>query len=227
MALCENWCVADDLCCEKGKYTDAQIAEAILGASEVLSRSSYNKYGVCDYKVTPYTVGCSAPYYNGIYDSYAIKVDVLAGSPIQTVTNITIYDGDGGSTAVNLANVWWEYDTIFFPTTFLFPTQKAGPEGTPNSWTITLTAGNPIPVVGKLAAIELAGKLLETCGDGECELPSALKSVSRDGSTYELVDSEEALLRLPKVMLFLDRYGQTRKWSGAVSPLKHKDQLIQ
>lgn len=225
MALCENWCEIEDLCCEKGKYTNAQLAEAIQGASEILSRSSYNKYGICSYIVSPpiYPKPCYSRYANG----YTLKPQVLSGAEIQTIDAINVFDGNGDETNPDVSELWWEYDVIHFPADWVFPTQEASNVGSPSTWNIELTAGKPIPILGKKAAIELALALVDDCDDNSCGLPPEVRSVSRDGSTYEVISSEEALLKLPKVSLFIDRYCQTRKWSGAMSPLKQNSQLIQ
>lgn len=226
MALCQNWCETADLCCDSTKYSEADQAEAVQAASEVLSRSSYNKYGICSYVVPPCTPSCPKPCFDRSCNGYTIRPQVLAGAEIQTIDAINIFDEDGVQTQGDVSEIWWEYDVIHFPPDYVFPEQDAAPIGSPSTWNIELTAGKAIPILGKKAAIELALALLGDC-DADCGFPKELKSVSRDGGTYELIGSEEQLLKLPKVALFLDRYCQRRKWSGAVSPLKEKSQLVQ
>lgn len=225
MAICQNWCTVDDLCCDSTKYTEEEIAEAILGASQVLSRSSYNRYGVCDYIVAPCSAQCSDPCLG--CQGYAVRVNVIAGAEIQDVTAINVIDEDGNETTRSTEGLWWVGDTIFFPTGYDFPAQSAGKIGAEGTWNIELTAGRPVPVLGKKAAIELAMKFLENPCDNDCAVPEGLKSVTRDGGTWELVDSSEAYMLLPKVSMFVEAYGQKKKWSGIVSPLNVKGQLVQ
>lgn len=228
MALCENWCTTEDLCCDSTKYTALEIEEAILGASQILSRSSYNKYGVCEYTVAPCTSSCSRPCYDKSCQGYAVKPQIRPGSPIIEVTEINVYDEDGNAVSNDYLDlIWWEYDTIYFPADFDFPDQEPGAIGAPSTWNIVFTAGVPVPVLGKKAAIQLANALLDPECDVECKLPPDLKTVSRDGSTFEIIGSQETLARLSRVSFFLDRYCQKRRWSGVVSPLNFQTQLVQ
>lgn len=229
MALCQQWCSIDDLCCDKTEYTEEQMDDAIQAASETLDRDSYHQYGVCEYTIVPgVTNGCGRPWWRSGMNSYAVSAEVISGTPIVDVTAINVFDENGDPVANDyLDQIWWEFNIIYFPSGFVFPTQTAGPVGAPNTWNIELTAGREIPALGKKAAIEFAKELLKgDCGQ-ECALPPEVMRVMRDGGTWEMVDVKNALALLPRVSRFYQSYCRPRRWAGAVSPLNYQNQLVQ
>lgn len=231
MAVCQMWCTQDDLCCDISKKTQQEIDDAILGASELLDRDSYRQYGICEYTIQPCGNGCSDPCFDQSCGGWAITAEVIYGVPIVEVIAVNIFDENGDAVANTYQNdVWWEGNVIFFPRDFVFPEQSGGPIGSANSWNIELTAGRAIPIYGKKAAIELATDLLkDPCEEG-CVLPKEIASVSRDGASYELVDvraDDKAFAALPFYSKFYEKFCQTRRWSGIVSPLRVQSQLVQ
>lgn len=62
--------------------------------------------------------------------------------------------------------------------------------------TITYKYGAPPPVLGKMAAIELANEMLKAYNnDGSCELPKRVSSIQRQGMSIEVYDPAEFLDR--------------------------------
>ena len=58
------------------------------------------------------------------------------------------------------------------------------PAGETNTWTITATFGEAVPIGGQLAAGKLACELAKAaCGDSGCELPQRWQTISRQGVT--------------------------------------------
>ena len=99
--------------------------------------------------------------------------------------------------------------------------------GTANTWYITLTAGKPIPILGKKAAKELAMSILQFgCEDGTCTTPSNVKRIVRGGIEYEIVSEEDAFLATRVVSKFLSIYGNPKRWVGVTSPLDYKNQTV-
>lgn len=227
MALCQQWCTIDDLCCDKKKYSEDEIAEAIAAASETLDMDSYHQYGVCEYTVSPGQAGCPLPRWLAYQRYYSLTPQVISGTPIVDVTAINVFDENGDEITNSFeSDVWWEFDTLYFPSTFVFPTQSQSAVGSALTWNIELTAGRTIPALGKKAAIELALELLKDPCDSDCALPPEVIEATRDGASYKLAEIGDALAMLPRVNKFYQTYCRTRRWSGAVSPLNYQSQLV-
>jgi len=61
-----------------------------------------------------------------------------------------------------------------------------------NELSVTYSFGTPPPAAGKRAAIRLANELiLQEMGDPLCALPERIQSVSRQGVSYTILDSQE------------------------------------
>ncbi len=102
------------------------------------------------------------------------------------------------------------------------------PDTEPDTWSVTLTYGQePTPLA--LAAVkELAYELLKPCIGAECSIPVNVRSVNRQGVSYQLVGFEgqlpEVKTGLRNVDMFLNAYnpyGITRSatvWSPDIEP---------
>lgn len=226
MVDCELWCSVEDLCCDKAKYSETQIDEAILGASQDLARMSFYQYGICTYEVQPCTAKCSKPCYDKYCDGYTLTPEVIAGQPIQSIVEIASFDADKVKTVIDHEDVWFEYNVLHFPLTFEFPTQTPGPIGGRSTWHIELTAGTPIPIAGKDAAIDLAMYRLKSKCDDDCKPDPRLRSIARQGAEWNLLPAENEILAIPSVAYFVSEYCQRRGWQGARSALKDPTQLV-
>ena len=68
----------------------------------------------------------------------------------------------------------------------------AGVPWTPCNVEITYTYGAPVPVAGKMAARTLAVEFAKLwAGDDDCMLPQRITSISRQGVSYTLLDSQD------------------------------------
>jgi hypothetical protein len=68
----------------------------------------------------------------------------------------------------------------------------AGVPWTPCNVEVTYTYGSPIPTAGKMAARTLAIELAKLwAGDDDCMLPQRITSISRQGVSYTLLDSQD------------------------------------
>lgn len=68
----------------------------------------------------------------------------------------------------------------------------AGVPWTPCNVEVTYTYGSPIPMAGKMAARTLAMEFAKLwAGDDDCMLPQRITSISRQGVSYTLLDSQD------------------------------------
>lgn len=66
------------------------------------------------------------------------------------------------------------------------------PDTEPDTWSITLTRGNPVPIGGQIAAGLLAVEVAKAlCKDSSCQLPSRMQTVTRQGVTVAVLDTME------------------------------------
>lgn len=55
----------------------------------------------------------------------------------------------------------------------------------PDTWSVTLTIGETVPVIGRYAVGELAGEIINSCLGLECALPRNATSITRQGVTID------------------------------------------
>lgn len=64
------------------------------------------------------------------------------------------------------------------------------PAGEVGTWTVDVVTGTPAPVGGQVAAGVLAVELAKAaCGDGSCQLPRRVQTITRQGVTVALLDA--------------------------------------
>lgn len=61
------------------------------------------------------------------------------------------------------------------------------------TWSVTLTVGQPVPQIGKLAAGELACEIVSAFNGEDCRLPKAVQSLVRQGVTMSWPSMSEML----------------------------------
>jgi hypothetical protein len=93
------------------------------------------------------------------------------------------------------------------------------------TWSVTLRPGEPLPLIGAIAAGELACEYAKMCTGAEgCQLPGELQSLSRNGVQVEMVDPQQLLSNgmtgIPNVDMFLRAVNpaQLRQRSRVYSP---------
>lgn len=64
------------------------------------------------------------------------------------------------------------------------------PESEPCTWSITIQQGCPVPPAGRRAVAELAASLAKEIAGEECDVPDGLRSLARDGATWQEVRAE-------------------------------------
>jgi hypothetical protein len=200
------WVQPDEL----GNMANSEFSyEACKAASYILWSLSGRKYSgittvteryVCQYR--SFRLGASSRTYNPVlldgdvynipseeFDDYAELVSDglspesrirLRGRPVQKIHAVRRRDG----ALVNPS----EYYLVDHSTL----QAAAGVPWTPCNTEITYTYGSPPPMLGKMAARTLAiefAKLWE--GSDDCALPERVTSISRQGVTYTVLDSQD------------------------------------
>jgi hypothetical protein len=230
--ICSAWTTAEDVvdCCSAEIGSDTSRLEAsIIAASEVLYLASGKQYpGVCTRTVRPcrtdtcscgdqvlsrghlisWDGSCWGGYDCGCQPTSMVK---LAGR-VRSITSVKI-DGvtldtsgyfvqDGRWLIRRSPDRWPRCQTIGLPDT---------EEGT---WSVTYTYGKAPPVMGQLAAQELACEVVKACTPGvACALPSGVVRQVREGITIE-----RSLFVLDENGRWATGLGQVDLFLNAVNP---------
>lgn len=124
------------------------------------------------------------------------------GGPVQEIIEVTI----AGEV---LDDVQYRLEgNLLYRVGGKWPNQNlSAPLDEPGTWSVTFTRGNPPPVgTARLVGL-LAAEFLAACRGGKCRLPRRVRSVSRSGVTYDMVDPtdiySEGKTGLPEVDLWL------------------------
>jgi hypothetical protein len=77
----------------------------------------------------------------------------------------------------------------------------------PGTWSVTYLRGNPPPPGSAKLVGQLAAEFLAACNGGKCRLPRRVRSVTRQGVTYDMVDPTDIYATgktgIPEVDLWL------------------------
>lgn len=134
---------------------------------------------------------------------------VSSGQPVQSVVEVVI-----AGEVLDEANYALEGD-LLYRIGADWPTQDmTQPLDQPGTWSVTYMRGNPPPPgTAKLVGL-LAREFLMACSGGKCRLPRRVKSVTRQGVSYDMVDPvdiyKDGKTGIPEIDL----------WLAAVNP-KH------
>lgn len=101
----------------------------------------------------------------------------IAGVVEVVVDGVTLdpstYRVDDGRYLVRLDGKFWPYCQ-----------NMTRAPGEPNTWTVTVRTGSPVPIGGQIAAGKLACELAKAaCGAKDCELPQRWQTITRQGVT--------------------------------------------
>jgi hypothetical protein len=113
-----------------------------------------------------------------------VHLSVTSALPIGEVLEVrigdTVMDPDGYSV---------EGDLLYRADGAAWPQQDVSkPLPEDGTWSVTYTRGVPVPAgVGVLTGL-LTQEFLKACAGGRCRLPRRVKSVSRQGVSYDMVD---------------------------------------
>jgi hypothetical protein len=92
----------------------------------------------------------------------------------------------------------------------------AGVPWTPCNVEVTYTYGSPVPAAGKMAARTLAIEFAKLwSGDDDCMLPQRVTSISRQGVSYTLLDSQDFIQELRTGVYAVDLFLKTVNPDGA------------
>lgn len=186
MTLCAPWISAEelDVCCPVVDPDATLVTESILAASEVLYVLSGRQYpGICDGYLRPCGDACACSYYACGCDRLAavwLRSDVLTVAEVDiggVILDPSLYRLDGAY-LVRLDGEAWPC------------CQNMGAAvGDPDTFTVTVTYGSPVPQIGLEAAKKLACELVQSCTPGaDCALPSRVTSITRQGVSMVMLD---------------------------------------
>lgn len=131
----------------------------------------------------------------------------LRGLPVHEVKSVRTADG----TIVNPDDYYLvEHSTLIFPTRYLDDTLE-----------VTYFYGSVPPTAGRRAARHLAEQLLLAWrGSDDCTLPARVTSISREGVSFTLLDSQDFLADLRTGLYTVDLFLKTVNSAGARAPAK-------
>ena len=186
MVLCAPWLEAADLsdCCGSVDPESPLIESSILAASEVLYELSGRIFsGTCTGTVRPCGDACRCWYSDCGCNRLAkafLQRDVLSVSEVNIggeILDASAYRLEDGF-LVRLDGLGWPCCQ-----------DLAAPVGDPDTFSVTVTYGSPVPAVGVEAARVLACELVKSCVPGEvCSLPARVTSISRQGVSMVMLD---------------------------------------
>jgi len=203
------WVTTEDL----GVYADSDYAyEAVKTASHLLWAMSGRKFSG-QTTVTERYVSAYDPYLRSGGSRFNYYPILIGGQveniPVGSVSRNSHHDyqGDGtssysrlrlrGRKVIRIHNLRDQNGNIIDSDTY-YLADHSTIYGTPNAkWSpsnveVTYTYGSPPPVSGKTAARILATELVKLYeGDDTCALPQRVTTVSRQGVSYTLLDSQD------------------------------------
>jgi hypothetical protein len=95
---------------------------------------------------------------------------------------------------------------------------SAGVPWTPCNIEVTYSYGTEVPAAGKMAARTLALEFAKLwAGDDDCMLPQRITSISRQGVSYTLLDSQDFIAELRTGLYAIDLFLKTVNPNGAKS----------
>lgn len=203
---CTAWTTSLAIAQCKGVVNSNAYDDAIAAASEILYELSARRFpGVCERTVRPcqtsgtycgvqilsrgYVINWGWRGSDWGFDCGCTPLSYveLPGRPVNAITEVKIdnvvldpseYRLDQQQYLVRLnGNFWPACQRLDLDDTEL------------GTWSVSYTYGQAIPLVGQMAARDLAYEIYLACGangEGECELPEGVTRVTRQGITYEL-----------------------------------------
>lgn len=173
-------------------------------AVEVLWRLSGRQFGVCPVIIRPCPTSCgtggsaSFGWYpvldGGIWRNIPCGCTgdcrrsgptvVHLPGPVQSIVAVTI-----NGVLQNSVDYRLEGDLLYRVGGAIWPDQNLqAPLDEPGTWSIEYMRGTPVPAgVGVLVG-KLALEFYSACQGGKCRLPATVRSVSRNGVTYQVAD---------------------------------------
>jgi hypothetical protein len=213
---CDGWVPNTALCSTWGDYPAAVRDYAQRFAIYVLWAATGRRFGLCAETVRPcetpnpvlyrtYPVGANGvePYTLSTAPGGGVVLGYLGGAPCAgcsapeiplpppavSVTSVTV---DG--VALDPAAYRLDQDKLVRMDGEGWPTQNlALPIGDPGTWSVTYVRGVPVPAVLNDAAGRYACEVAKSNAGGNCQLPSRIASISRQGVDVQFVAAEDYL----------------------------------
>lgn len=239
MIPCEPFITPDMLPCDLPDDPPASLAtRAIDAASFVLWGLGGRRHGICNAEVRPCAPRCVSSglwweYGSGwhpvLYEGAWLNVcgctsstDCACGPvseivlPLRPVASIVGIDQGGtelvegtdwrldGSRLIRLGGESWPSCQ-----------NMAAAPGEADTLTVSLTWGTPVDALGQMAAGELACEFTKAMRGLSCNLPQRVQSVSRQGVTLALLDTQDFLQEGRTGLYMVDL------WLGVVNPDRH------
>jgi len=203
---CTAWTTSLAIAVCKGVANSNVYDDAITAASEILYELSARRFpGLCERTVRPcqtdgvmcgvqilsrgYVINWSGSDWGFDCGCSPLSSVPLAGRPVREILEVKIdgvvlapseYRLDGQRNLVRMNGERWP------------ACQRLDLEDTElGTWSVTYEYGQGIPLAGQMAARDLAWEIYKSCAAtegelGDCELPTGVTRVSRQGISYEL-----------------------------------------
>jgi hypothetical protein len=233
---CEPWTTWEDvLACGPDSLVDVspeQAEYAIDVASEILFSLSGRVYpGICSVTRSICTAPrcCASPTCNGCEPMQACAIDLGTVFPVRGAWDVYALGVLLAPTSYRVHD--WRYllrvDGEVWPWVTLSVTNPD-----PNALRASWAYGRMPPVGGQNAARMFATEIAKLCvGDKSCQIPQRVTSVSREGTTYTILDSMKMIsegktgLALVDLWLVSDKQGRKAR-PGFFSPGGPSTRLI-
>jgi hypothetical protein len=243
-APCEPWpAMWND--CDLPAGSAAFTGTALAAASEVLWAMSGRRFSFCPVTLRPCRETCNDWYDTGSWWNWGggyprprfyqgVWTNVMCGQcmdgcscsfvskvrlpmPVSSITNVTIY----GVTLDPSAYQVYDYRDIVRQDGGQWPecNDLSRPLGQPDTWSITVEVGEPVPVMGRIAVAELATEFVKAflC-DASCQLPAPVQQLSRQGVSMSFLDPNEVFANGRLGLRFADMFLSTYNPDGLRAP---------
>lgn len=240
---CADW---EPTWCEELSAASAAVTGTFIGpATEALWAASGRRFGLCEVTLRPCRRECSGDvwppqasllagwgggpwpaliggqWYNLTCGGCAgdcsctTLQEALLPTPVHTVTQVKL-DGTvmaTGSYRVDDNRILVRTDGGTWPTC----QDLSLPDTADNTWSVTVSVGEDVPDLGKLAVGELTGEMAKACVGDKCILPRPIQSLVRQGVSMNFVDPNELFSNGRIGLYFSDLFIQTFNPNGLKS----------
>ncbi len=228
------WCTT----CDLPTGSQAVTGDAVAAATEILWAASGQRYGPCPVTLRPCRRTCAGdwgsrwPQWTGRWPQPALIggawYNLVCGScgdtcsctaleetvlpaPVSAVTAVKVDGQLLPSSAYRLHNgrVLVRVDGGRWP----WCQNMAADDSATGTWSVTVSLGEDVPIIGRQAVGELACEITRTCMGVDCRLPANIASLVRQGVSIQFPASQELVDRLYFVGMFL-RMANPHKLAG-------------
>lgn len=132
-----------------------------------------------------------------------VHLSTTTALPVQAVTEVRIVN-----TVLDPSGYKLEGDLLYRLGDLAWPTQDlTRPLPEEGTWSVTYTRGVPPPPGVDVLTGQLTEEFLKACSGGKCRLPRRVRSVSRQGVSYDMIDPtdiyESGKTGIPEIDLWL------------------------